>query len=194
MPDEVNARDQGGKFTPHEEGQFAARCADTINLGQRIETFPGQPTRVVDKVAIVFVTDSEQETKEIAVEYTVSMNEKANLRKFLESWRGKSYTEPEAKKGVALHKLVGATALLSIEHHTSRTGRTYGKIVSVGPLPKSMPAPTIEGYKRPEFWAERKRSYADEAAKWVATMSKMQGEDYPDQAPEDDDADSPLPF
>jgi len=193
MPDEVNARDKGGNFTPHDEGQFAARCVDTIDLGQRIEQYQSQPARVVDKAAIVFVTDSEGETKDIAIEFTVSMNKKANLRKFLEGWRGKSYTEEQAKKGVPLHKLVGQGALVSVEHHTSGTGRTYGKIASISPLPKSMAAPAPDGYKRPEFWAERKKRYAEEAAQWAAKVAKAQGEPQPDEC-SDDDSDDDLPF
>lgn len=193
MPDEVNAKDKGGNFSPHDEGQFAARCVDTINLGQRIEQFPGQPARVVDKAAVVFVTDSEGETKEIAIEFTVSMNRKANLRKFLESWRGKSYTEEQAVAGIPLHKLVGQGALLSIEHHTATSsGRTYGKIASIAPLPKSMPAPGPDGYKRPEYWAEKKKKYADEAAQWAANQARLQGEPPLDESQAQDDDD--LPF
>lgn len=194
MPDEVNAKDKGGQFTPHEEGQFAARCADVINLGTRIEQFPGQDPRIVDKAALVFVTDSPAETKEISVEFSVSMNAKANLRRFLESWRGKSYTEEQAKAGVPIHKLVGVGALISVEHHTSRAGRTYGKIASISPLPKSVPAPDASGYKRPEFWAERKKQYADECAKWAAQQGHAKDEPPFDESQAIDDDLSELPF
>ena len=191
MADEVTVKDTGGSFTPHEEGQFAAVCVDVINLGARVEQFPGSPARIVDKVAIVFGTDTDKETKDIAGEYTLSMNEKAKLRaKLLEPWRGKTYTEDEARKGIPLHKLVGKACLLSAEHATSAKGRTYAKIVSIGPLPKKIEPPDVSGYKRPEFWAERVAKYKAECEKWADAQLKASGafEDFPEaiDAPDDD--------
>ena len=194
MPDEVTARDHGQGFTPHDEGQFAAVCVDTINLGQRVEQFAGRPARIVDKCALVFVTDSEGETKDISIEFTVSMGEKANLRKFLETWRGKSYTPEQAKQGVPVHKLVGQPCLLSVEHKASAKGRTYGKIASVAPLPKKMDPPAVNGYTRAEFWLEKIAAYKAEAASWVAQQkaAAMSGDEPPldESQAEDDD----LPF
>lgn len=173
MADEVTATDKGQNFTPHDAGQFAAACADVIDLGQRVEQWPGQTARIMDKCAIVFVTDTEGETKEIAGEFSVSMNELAKLRKFLEAWRGKSYSDDQAKAGVPLHKLVGHGALISVEHKTSAKGRTYGTIATIAPLPKVMSAPSTEAYERLDFWAERKKTYAEEAVKWAAAQAKV---------------------
>ena len=196
MPDEVTARDTGSTFTAHDEGQFAAVCVDTIDLGSRVEQYPGQPARIMDKCALVFVTDTEGETKEIAREFSVSMGEKANLRAFLEAWRGKSYTDDQAKAGVPLHKLVGHGALLSVEHKTSGKGRTYGNIKAVAPLPKQMHAPSAAKYERPEYWAKRVEQYAAEAMAWAEAQNKVAGgsanaEDFPDPVTDDD---SDLPF
>ena len=193
MADSVTAQDKGSGFVAHDEGQFAAVCVDVVDLGERVEQYPGKPARIVAKCALVFVTDTVGETKEIAREVTVSMGEKANLRAFLEAWRGKSYTPEQATAGVPLHKLVGHAALISVEHKRSAKGRTYGLIKTIAPLPKSMAAPSENGYARADFWAERKKGYAEEAKQWAAKM--LATSDEPPLPPEDEgDPDDDLPF
>lgn len=194
MPDSITAT--GGQARkPHEMGQFAALCVDLVDLGQRLEQYPGKPARVVPKCALVFVTNASGEIKDVSIEFTVSMGKKAALRAFLESWRGKSYTPEQAMAGVPLHKLVGQAALISVEHKTSASDNQYAKIKSVAPLPKEITAPPANGYARPDFWVERKKEYAAEAAKWMqaqaATVAKNDDHDLP---PEPEDEDDDLPF
>jgi hypothetical protein len=188
MTDEITAQDSGSTFTPHAEGQFAAVCVDVVDLGQRVEQFAGKPPRLAPKCALVFLTTAADKS-DIAAEVTVSMGEKANLRILLESWRGKSYTPEQAAAGVPLHKLVGQPALLSVEHKRSGKGKTYAKIKTISPLPAGLPAPSADGYKRPDFWAERKKQYAEEAARFQATVVARSEE--PVQPVEEDDD---LPF
>lgn len=190
MPDTITAQDQGTTFPPHDEGQFAAVCADVIDLGKRVEQYPGQPTRVVPKCALLFLTNSKGETKDIALEVTVSMGDLAKLRQTLESWRGKSYTPEQAKAGVPLHKLVGHPALISVEHKRSAKGRTYAKLKTISPLPDGLVAPKLDGYARAEFWAQRKKGYAEEAARFQQTVVAKSDADLPEQLDDDDD----LPF
>ena len=196
MADKVNAKDNGGGFTAHEEGQFAAVCVDVIDLGQRIDQYPGKPARIVDKCALVFVTDSEGETKDVSAEFTVSMGERATLRAFLESWRGKGYTADQAREGVPLDKLCGNGALLSIEHKTSQKGRTYAKVKSISPLPKALPKPDDATYSRPDFWEERKKAYRAETEAWADAQAKTQARKAQDveSMPDVDSDDSDLPF
>lgn len=175
MADSITVKDTGAKFTPHIEGTFAAVCADVIDLGQRVEQYQGQPARIVDKIALVFITDSEGETKDVSVEFTASMNERASLRQFLEKFRGRSYTEDQAREGIPLDKLVGKPCSLTIEHKKSQKGRTYAKIVAVAPLNKQVPAPDYSGYKRPDFWAERVKAYQAERERWADAQMKLQG-------------------
>lgn len=194
MSDKVTAQDKGGGFTPHAEGQFAAICADVVDLGERVEQYPGKPARIVAKCALVFLTTTTGETKDVSVEVTVSMGAKATLRAFLESWRGKSYTPAQAAAGVPLDKLEGYPALLSVEHKTSAKGLTYAKIRTISPLPGGMTAPLMDSYKRADFWLERKKAYAEEAKQWAAQMlAKSDEPPLPDDTGDDDDLDS-LPF
>jgi len=169
---------------------------DVINLGERVETFQGKPPRIVAKCALVFQSDEmNAETKEphtISAEFTVSMNEKAGLRLLLESWRGRRYKEDEARTGVLLHKLVGVSALISVEHKQSGAGRTYAKIITIAPLPKAMTAPTLNGYKRGEWWEKRQEQYAAEVAthRGASAASRESFEDFPEALDAEDD----LPF
>lgn len=170
MPDTIVAKDSDAKFTPHPDGQYVAQCVDTVDLGDRIEEFGGH-LKPSHKCVIVFRTgEVNQDTGElldISREFTVSMSGKSNLRKFLEMWRGKAYTNEEAAAGVPIEKLVGKHALLTIEHRQSAKGRTYASIAAAVGVPKQMKGKVpdyLTDYERNEFWVERKEEYAKAAA------------------------------
>lgn len=200
-PDDVVAKDAGGGFTPHSEGQFAMLCVDVVNLGTNVEQFADQEPREVAKVALVFASGERQADKSLTLvttEMTLSANEKANLRKFLESWRGKSYTAEQAEAGLPISKLHGQAALLSIEHVTTRKGRKFAKISSIAPLPKAMQTSEngdaraiVAEYERPKFLTDRKAQYAEALAKHRATRGEFPPA--PDDGYTDPDEDG-LPF
>ncbi len=202
-PDEVTATAKAATFTPHPEGQFAARCVDVINFGEKVETYPGKPERLVSKVGIVFRTGETNpengEYIDVLREFTVSMFETANLRQFLEAWRGRTYSNDEVEAGAPLHKLHSVPALLTIEHKKSNKGRAYANIKAISGLPKQMTsaAPSIEGYERPKYIEERKAEYAKEAqayrARVNAPSSKQSGDGF-EEFPAAMDGDDDLPF
>lgn len=189
MADQVTATNKNDKpFPIHPEGQFTAVCVDGIDLGEQENVKFGNWSR---KYAIVFQTNEiNPETGkpfEISERYTVSMGEKANLRKFLGQWRGKTYTTAEAEEGAPLHKLEGVNALVQIGHNTSEaTGKTYANIISIMPLPKGMPKIKAEGYVRAEYWEDVKKK-----ARVPEPVAAGDFEDFP-QALEDTEDD--LPF
>ena len=196
MPDVIEAKQTGTQYEPHPEGQFAVRCVDVIDLGEKLEQFPGSPERLIHKCVLVFQSGEKNELgklHEVSAEVTVSMHEKATLRKLLEDWRGKSYSEEQARAGVPVHKLAGHPALMNVEHKVSGAGRTYAKIRGISPLPKGMTAPDLPAYERPAFWKERKEEYAATVAKYKARIG-LNGE--LDEMPEGLDEDDPdsLPF
>jgi hypothetical protein len=193
MADEVMATDSGTKFTPHPEGAFPALCVDVINLGQRVETFQGK-IKVAAKLALVFRTGQRRddgEYFEIAAEFTNSMNEKAALRKFMEAWRGKAYTDEQVREGVPVHKMEAQRALVNVMHQTSKSGRQYAKIGSVMRLPAGMELPETGDYKRADYWQERKDAYAEELRRHLATTAPH--DDYTGGAANGEDDDD-LPF
>ena len=196
-PDTVDAKDTGTNFIPHPEGQFAARCVDIIDLGVKPETYPGQDTREVQKTALVFASGELNEDGFLHVvwgEYTNSMHEKANLRRLLEQWRGKAYTDDEAKTGVPLHKLHNQPALIVVEHKTSQRGRTYARISSITPLPRQMEPPDVGEYTRSDYWEDRKREYAEAVIKHHAVVLGNGDEPPLDESQALEDEPNDLPF
>ncbi len=197
MSDPINAKGSDSKFKPHPEGQFVAVCADTIDLGERVETFAGTPPKLAKKCAIVFRTGERNEQTgepvDIAREFTVSMGEKANLRKFLEQWRGKPYNAQQVEDGVPVDKLTGQPALLTVSHSVSSQGKTYANITACVGVPKQMQgsAPAIGDYVRAEFWAKKKKEYREAADKFRADQGAPP-QDFDDTQAFDDSDD--LPF
>ena len=192
------AKGSDAKFRAHNEGQFVAECVDTIDLGDNVETYQNQPAKLAHKCAIVFRTGERNEQTgeyiDIAREFTVSMGEKANLRKFLEQWRGKPYTSEQVEGGVPLHKLTGQHALLTVSHKTSAAGRTYGLITACVGIPKQM-ASSVEkydGYVRADYWEEKKKAYAEAARKYRIEQAPTTMDDE-DELPPVEHSDD-LPF
>jgi hypothetical protein len=194
MADVITVTANETSFAPYSEGTHAMACVDTIDLGEKVERFQDNPPRIVHKCALVFAGEERQaETGEpvtVSAEFTVSMYETAGLRRLLENWRGKTYTPEQAKAGVPLHKLVGQAALVTVEHKTSGRGRTYAKVRNVGPMPKGLPAPRVDDYTRPDFWAQRKAEYAADVAEFRGKQHASGDDDLP--PPHDDEND--LPF
>lgn len=201
-PDQTTAK-AGGSFTPHSEGQFAAACVDVVDLGLKVEEFEGKK-EVKPKVALIFATGERREVEAgktelaiIQVEMTNTSGQKGNLRKFLESWRGKSYTAEQAADGLPIDKLWGQHALVTIEHKITKAGNRMAKMSSIAKLPEVMKSPAldvaIEEYVRPKFLEDRKKQYAEGVAKFKAENGTV-GDDPGPLPPEDDDSGSDLPF
>ncbi len=199
MSDTINAKGSDSKFKPHPEGQFVGVCADTIDLGDRVEAFANTPPKLAHKCAIVFRTGERNEQTgepiDISREFTVSMGDKANLRKFLEQWRGKPYTTAEVEQGdgVPLHKLTGQPALITVSHKQSGQGRTYANITACVGVPKQMRGslPDVADYVRADYWATKKKEYAEGAQKFKADQGPASDEFDDSQAFDDSDS---LPF
>jgi len=145
-----------GSSTPREPipaGAYAARCYSIVDLGTREETIQGN-TKVIRKVRVTFELPTErrlfsEEKGEqpcvISKEFNLVLSEKSTLRAFLRSWRGKDFTEAEAK-AFDVAKLIGAPCLLNIIHVAGKANpsRMYDEISSVSPLPKGMTCPAQE--------------------------------------------------
>lgn len=152
-------------------GPMSVVCVDGVSLGMTVEQFENNPPRLVSKYALIYQTaDFNPETGrrfELSREFTVSMHAMSGLRKWLEAWRNKKYTDEEARN-VPLHKVVGQCGMALVEHKTSAAGNEYAKLASIMPLPKSMPPIQAENYERAPFWEDRKKEYAAKAEAFLA--------------------------
>jgi hypothetical protein len=136
----------GSNYEPVEAGTYAARCYSMVYLGTLDEKFQGQE-KTLKKVRLTFELPTElkvfkEEKGEqpcvLSKDFTLSMHEKSGLRKFLQNWRGKAFTEDEAKK-FDITVLLGKPCMLSVIHKTSAAnGKTYAEIAGVSTLMKGM--------------------------------------------------------
>lgn len=139
----------GSNYEPVEAGTYAARCYSMVYLGTLDEKFQGQE-KTQKKVRLTFELPTElkvfkEEKGEqpcvLSKDFTLSMHEKSGLRKFLQNWRGKAFTEDEAKK-FDITVLLGKPCMLSVIHKTSAAnGKTYAEIAGVSTLMKGMSIP-----------------------------------------------------
>ena len=137
------ARDKGGgDFTPIPEDLHLAICYGIWDLGSQFTNFSDHP---VHQVVIVWELpevrgEFERDGKKmdlpraISQKYTVSLHEKANLRKALESWRGKKFTEEELK-GFDLKKLLGVPCQIQVLHNV-KDGKTYANVGAIIKAPQ----------------------------------------------------------
>lgn len=145
----ITATNTGTKRELTPSGTFAARCYSMIHIGTIIEKIMGEE-KTMNKVRLtwelptelrVFDEDKGEQPMVISKEYTLSMHEKANLRKDLESWRGKGFTEVEASN-FDITKLLGVPCLISVIHKVSKQNNNeYATISSITTLPKGMECP-----------------------------------------------------
>jgi len=137
----------GGDRQIPEPGMHPARCVAVIDLGTHVDERyknerTGKPTRA-HKVQIQWELPGQTFEFEGVVRpmmatkrYTLSVHEKANLRKDLESWYGKQFNSAELEaKGFDLEKLLGRPALLNLTH--SEDGK-YANIKSINPPMKGL--------------------------------------------------------
>lgn len=76
----------------------------------------------------------------IYVNYRASMNEKATLRKMVESWTGKAMTDVEAEQ-FDIDALAGRACMISVQH--TEDGK-YANVKNIMALPNGIPAPKAE--------------------------------------------------
>lgn len=145
----VMLTDSGTDYKPLPAGNYAATCIRVIDLGTQTTNYQGEE-KSARKVRIFWEIPEETVEWEgevrpatISSTYTASLHEKANLRKVLESWRGRAFTADELK-GFDTKNVLGAPCLLNVVH-TEKDGRTYANVAGVTPLIKGMAKPELTG-------------------------------------------------
>lgn len=76
----------------------------------------------------------------ISREYSLSLSEKSNLRKDLQSWRGREFTAKELE-GFAVETVCGVPCMLSVIHRQNAQKKTYANISAISGLPKGVQCP-----------------------------------------------------
>lgn len=138
---------RGASTTPAPAGLHSAVCVDVQDQGLKSTAYGEK-----HKVRIVWQIEALDQAKgrrfELSRVYTLSLHERAPLRKDLESWRGRKFTEAELTGGFDLEKLLGINCQLQAMHDTGDDGTTYANVVSVLPAQKGRPRLLPDGYVR----------------------------------------------
>jgi hypothetical protein len=112
-------------------------CVGVVDLGTHHSDRFGKD---IHKLLINFeLPDQRMESEEgnrprlISKRYTLSMHQKSTLRKDIESWLGKHFTDDELKNGWDLEQLLGKNAQIQIIHNPSNDGQVYANINTIMP-------------------------------------------------------------
>lgn len=132
-------------MAPVPEGTYIGRCVQVIDLGtQYSKTYNKSQPKVMIRWELPqeTYTDAQgcEQPRIINQQFTKSLNEKAGLRKMLEGWRSKKFSNEELA-GFDLAVLVGLPCMITVVHSIGANGSTYANISAVAALPKGMEAP-----------------------------------------------------
>jgi len=139
----------GGDFKKVPPGVYVARCFSLIDMGTQI-TDGQYGTKEQHKIRIGFevfgeddngvpltiTLDGKEMPLTISKTYTMSLHEKAGLRKDLAAWRSRDFTEEEAK-GFDISKLLGVYCMLNVTT-SENNGKSYTNIAGITPLPQAL--------------------------------------------------------
>jgi hypothetical protein len=136
----IMAEDTGGRdFKKVPPGCHFAICNMVVDLGIQETTYKGQ-SKSQHKVYLRWEVPDERVSYEkdgrqvegpcsIGAVYTLSLSEKANLRKVLENWRGKSFTAQELR-GFDITSVAGKCCQVMVQHKASGD-KTYANVTGV---------------------------------------------------------------
>ncbi len=196
---------EGQQFENPPAGSHCARCYSLVDLGTQQHTFQGE-TRVSRDVRISFELpharmtgkyNPEVKGKPFAVHLTVkqSLHTKANLRRYLEGWRGKKF-DKESVETFDPKKLVGLPCRLALIENGD-----YVNVDSISPLtkaeakalPKQVNPPVFLSLVPEEFDAkvfeslhEKTREKIAKTPEFVALDNPTAAEEAQSDAPEGD--------
>ncbi len=144
-------------FTPVPQGMHLARCYRVVDLGTQKTEYQGQ-VKHLPKVMLQFevhgndddnrpIVTQKGEPMSISKNFTLSLAEKATLRKDLQTWRGREFTQAELN-GFELKNVLGAWATISVIKAMGNNGKEYTNIANINSVPKAMKANLPEGHNK----------------------------------------------
>ena len=141
------AKENGGTSIPNlADGVYTAISSMLIDLGvQRNEKFDKDQRKFIliwNIVGEIVKIGDLEIPRTISKEYGFSLNEKSNLRKDLEAWRGQAFTEEELR-GFYLSNILNKGCQLQIINKESN-GKSYNNIAGIMALAKGMQVEQLE--------------------------------------------------
>ena len=130
----------------------------------------------------------------VSKKYTMSLNEKASLRKDLQSWRGKNFTTEELE-GFDITKLLGVNCMIQIIHN-KKDNKVFANIASITPLYKGLEKLVAENPVRyfslmdmneiPDGTPKWISELIEGSAEWQGRFPSEEGHDLPPVSVDDD--------
>lgn len=139
---------KGNTIDYPESGSYLVTCYGLIVYGTIRSEFKGEE-KWITKIRLLFelptekVTFNEDKGEQpfsTWIDFTLSLNEKSNLHKFIRQWRNKPFTSQELN-GFDTKILIGQVGNAAIEKATSKSGNEFLKINGIQPLPKGTQRP-----------------------------------------------------
>ena len=156
------------------DGVYPAISSMIVDLGKQKNNIDGNIRRkflMVWNIVDEFIEiNGEKLPRIISKEYTLSLNEKSNLRKDLQAWRGKPFTEEELQ-GFDMRNVLNKPCQLQIINE-EKNGKSYTNIASIMGLPKGM---TVEPLANTlEFYTNNEESWNNlkSVPKWMREKIK----------------------
>lgn len=172
------------KVPPVEAGVYMAVCIGFVDLGEQysekfknysykgmyIWEFPGETIEI----------DGEQKPRQLSKEFTISASNKSNLRKFIETWNSRSYSDEDFME-FDVFEQVGKPCQLNVVLNETKE---YANVDNLMPIPKGFPAPTTttEHIKWDmNAWDD---ALFDKLPEWIQEKIKKSTQYQKDHAPE----------
>jgi hypothetical protein len=141
----IATTNSGGSFQIPPEGNHLARCIRVIDLGTQTDAYNGKPKKhhrlmigwELPEEKAVFDEERGEEPFLVSKEYTLSLDERANLLHDLESWRGKGFSEAELD-AFDISQLLEVVCMVNVIHRVSAKKRKYASVNGITRVPKGM--------------------------------------------------------
>lgn len=130
------------KVPPIEPGVYMAVCIGFIDLGEqyseKFKSYTNKGMYVWEIPSETIEIDGEQKPRQLSKEFTISASSKSNLRKFIETWNSKSYSDEDFME-FDVFEQVGKPCQLNVVLNETKE---YSNVDNLMPIPKGFPAPT----------------------------------------------------
>jgi hypothetical protein len=155
----IKSKPNSEGFEKLEDGMYPAVCISIIGVGTQKTPFLNEDgtEKVQDKVVVTWEVEG---GSFISKEYTASLHEKSNLRKDLESWRGKKFKDEDLEAGFDVKDMLGEIATLQV----MRNKNDYPTVTAVLPKTKEMKSEKPQIY----YWVgEHDEAVFESLPEWI---------------------------
>lgn len=166
-------KSNGGNFTPAPADVHNAVCIGVYDLGTQQTNFGSKR-----QLLILWELDSQKDSGHnyvVSRKYGMSLHQKAEFRKLLESWAGRKVTPEEEQNGFDASTLAGKPCAVQIIHNESN-GNTYANVGAVTKLMKGMTALKPENPIVSYSFDDHGKNIPDGTPEWVAKQIKLSAE------------------